>query len=173
MAAAISSSGVDMVTLVSLLERGATRLARLLWIPTLDLRLLRFLLTSLAPASPGALRSTLSPGALRCTRQQVTIPVFRGAITAPPPCCVCIHVMRLYMRSFCAQRGAAVSHNIKSARVSQRAHEKEDLTTSRIVRVIYSSHGVYNRVGIVSVFLCIFLNFFDNNFNLCCCFFHF
>ena len=49
MAAAICSSGVDMVTLVSLLARGATRRAQLLWIPTLDLsltaatgRLLRF-----------------------------------------------------------------------------------------------------------------------------------
>ena len=117
-----------MVTLVSPLARGATRRARILWTPTLDLsltaatgRLLRFLFGS-TPASPGTLRSTLSLGALRSTRQQVTIPVFREAITAPPTCCGCIHVVRLYMHSFSARRGAAVSHNIKSMRVSQRAH---------------------------------------------------
>ena len=37
-------------------------------------------------------------------------------------CRGCIHVMRLYMHSFCARSGAAVSHNIKSVRISQRAH---------------------------------------------------
>ena len=131
MAAAICSSVVDMVTLVSLLARGATRRVQLLWIPTHVLsliaatgRLPRFLLTGLTPASPGALRSTLSLGALRSTRQQVSIPVFRETITAPLSCRGCIHVVRLYMHSFCARRRAAVSHNIKSVRVSQRAHTR-------------------------------------------------
>ena len=127
-----------MVTLVSLLARGAARRAQLLWIPTLDLsltattgRLLRFLLTGLTPASFGALRSTLSRGALRSTRQQVAIPVFREAITDPLPCCGCTHVMRLSMHSFCARRGAAVSHNIRvSARQSACTRKKEDKTTS-------------------------------------------
>ena len=66
-------------------------------------------------------------------------------------CRGCMHVMCLYMHSFCARRRAAVSHNIKSVRVrSACTHEKEDLTTSRFVRVIYSSHIVCNWVGIVS-----------------------
>ena len=146
-----------MVTLFSLLARGATRHAQLLWIPTLDLsltaatgRLLRFLLTSLTQASPGALRSTLSFGALRSTRQQVPIPVFREAITAPLPCCGCIPVMRLYMHSFLrSERGCSVTQHQVSARQSACTHERKDLTTSRFVRVIYSSHISYNRVVIV------------------------
>ena len=130
-----------------------------LWIPTLDLsltaatgRMLRFLLTSLTPTSPGALRSTLSLVALRSTRQQVTIPVFREAITAPLPCCGCIHVMRLYMHSFLrSERGCSVTQHQISARQSACTHEKEDLPTSQFVRVIYSSHIVNNRVVIVSL----------------------
>ena len=60
--------------------------------------------------------------------------------------------MRLYMHSFCARReGCIVTQHQVSARQSACTHEKEDLTTSRFVRVIYSSHIVYNRVGIVSV----------------------
>ena len=110
------AKGVDMVTLVSLLARGATRRAQLLWILTLDLsltaatgRLLRFLLTGLTPASPGPLRSTLSLGALRSTRQQVGIPVFREAITAPLPCCECMWRDVPCTNLFCARRGAAGS----------------------------------------------------------------
>ena len=123
-----------MFTLVSLLARGATRRAQLLLcIPTLDLsltaatgRLLRFLLTGLTPASPGALRST---------RQQVTITVFREAITAPRPCCGCIHcgelVHALFLRS---EKGCSVTQHQVSARQSACTHEKDDLTTSRFVR---------------------------------------
>ena len=88
-----------MVALVSLLVRGATCRAQVLWIPTLDQsltaatgRLLRFLLSGLTPASPGAARSTLSLGALRSARQQVRIPVFRETITAPLPCRGCIYM---------------------------------------------------------------------------------
>ena len=94
-------------------------LPNLLWIPTLEpslaaatVRLLRFFLTGLTPASPGALRSKLSLGALRSTRQQVTIPVFREAITAPIPCCGRIHMMRFYMHSFLrSERGCSATQH--------------------------------------------------------------
>ena len=139
-----------MVTLVSLLARSATRRAQHLWIPTLDpswtagtVRLLRFLLTGLTPPSPGALRST---------RQQVTIPVFREAITAPLPCCGCLHcdalVHALLLRS---ERGCSVTQHRVSARQSACTYEKEDLTTSRFVRVIYSSHIVSIKLCTVSI----------------------
>ena len=132
----------------SCIHRDCPRLIRALTAAT-D-RLLRFL-TGLTPASPGALRSTLSLGALCSIRQQVTIPVFREAITAPLPCCRCIHVMRLYMHSLLrSERGCSVTQHQVSARQSACTHEKKDVTTSRFVRVIYSSHVVYNRVGIVS-----------------------
>ena len=53
-------------------------------------------------------------------------------------------VHALFVRS---ERGCSVTqHQVSSACT----HEKEDLTTSRFVRVIYSSQIVYNRVVIVS-----------------------
>ena len=62
------------------------------------------------------------------------------------------HVMRLYMHSFCArERDCSVTQHQVSARQSACTHVKEDLTASRLVRVIYSSHIMYNRVGTVSL----------------------
>ena len=60
--------------------------------------------------------------------------------------------MRLYTHSFCAWRISTVSHNIESVRVSQRAHMKRKTRLHPdFVRVVFSSHIVYNRVGIVSL----------------------
>ena len=117
-----------------------------LWIHPLDpslkaatVRLLRFLLTGLTPASAGALRSA---------------PRFPLELSAPPDNksrFQCSDVMRLYMHSTCARRGrCSVTQHQVSARQSACTHEKEDLTTSRFVRVIYSSPIVYNKAGIVS-----------------------
>ena len=86
-----------------------------------------------------------SLGALRSTRQQVTIPVFREAITAPLP------VMRLYMHSLLRpERGCSVTQHQVSARQSACTHEKEDLTTSRFVRVIHNAHIVSIKLGTVT-----------------------
>ena len=75
-------------------------------------------------------------------------------------------VHALLLRS---ERGCcSVTQHQVSARRSACTHEKEDLTTSRFVRVIYNSNIVYNRVGIVSsldffVWLLFFFFFFFLN----------
>ena len=60
-------------------------------------------------------------------------------------CDALVHALLLRL-----ERGCSATQHHVSARQSGCSHEKEELTTSRFVRVIYSSHIVYNRVGIVS-----------------------
>ena len=149
------------MVMVSLLARGATRRTRLSHpqrLPTLDpnstaatVRLLHIpsLLSGLTPASPGALRSTLSLGGLRSTRQQVRIPVFREAMTAPQPHCGCMRWDVTYTHT-CFALGEGLHIHARSGCVHSRDDTDRLTYASRFVRVIYSSLIVSVKLGTVT-----------------------
>ena len=125
-----AASGVDMVTLISLLARGATRRAQpLCWYP-------RLIQARPQPLSDGFASSW---PAWHQRLLELSAPRFPMELSAPPDnksrfqCSAwksrlhyhdvgAYSVTRLYMPSLCAQKGAAVSHNIKSVRVTRCAH---------------------------------------------------
>ena len=122
--------------------------------------------TSVSRSSP-APRFPL--GALRSTRQQVSIPVFRDAITvslfreatitAPLPCCECMRWDVTYTHVFCRilERRAAGSVSTHVHTRSDCVHTRDDTVrlnyASRFVRVIYSSHIVSIKLGTVTIFV--------------------